>query len=264
MESFAIDVEEQNGFTGGTAFTITYEVDVLAQGIVCNVCELNDNVDPGGITRYQDWLTQSAYAQAIYGSTGICVFVPNFDKELIQETDTTVTWRISGNIGTGQSYTVSDMLPAGTLLLVTPDTSTNVTYGSPFQSANAFSYVITNNSTTEQTWSITFVADITGETDPVCNQALLQALGQTYSILLDSDNPDTPLDNYDATCACPVGTEFVNGNCVVPPAYCTDLPPNTIACNTDAPGVTTGYYFDSGCNDLNACTFDCALGFYFT
>ncbi len=94
IESFSIDVEEETGYTGGVAITITYQVDVLEQGIVCNVCELNDNVDPGGIAWYQEMFPQ-AYAQTVYGSTGICVFVPEFDKELIQETDTTATYRIS-------------------------------------------------------------------------------------------------------------------------------------------------------------------------
>lgn len=59
------------------------------------MCELNDNVDPGGIARYRDWFAPQAYAQTVYGSTGICVFVPEFDKEVIQETTTTVTYRLS-------------------------------------------------------------------------------------------------------------------------------------------------------------------------
>lgn len=97
VESFSIDVEEETGYTGGTAITITYEVDVLQQGIVCNVCELTDNVDPGGIAWYQEMFPQ-AYAQFVYDSTGICIFVPDFNKELIQETDTTITYLITGTI----------------------------------------------------------------------------------------------------------------------------------------------------------------------
>lgn len=154
------------------------------------------------------------------------------------------------------------MLPGGTTLVsVTPQTQPGIVFSSPTQTWDSFSYVITNNGATSLTWSITFVVDITGETDPVCNQAVLQALGQTYTILLDFDNPDTPLDNYDATCSCPAGTEFVNGNCVVPPAVCYNLPENTIACNNDMPLETTEYSLDVGCVEDDVCTFECAPGF---
>jgi len=50
----------------------------------------------------------------------------------------------------------------------------------------------------------------------------------------------------------------VNGNCVVPPAYCINLPANTITCNNDVPPVTTGYSLDDGCAGGDVCTFECA------